>query len=118
MAGDATMNALKKTARIRALNDAFRTEGHGTGTIVCTKGVLSNGSDFLAETMAAVRAFNDFTKDNDPYGEHDFGALTIQGQSLFFKIDYFDNSLSVHSGNPADDGCTRRVMTIMLASEY
>jgi hypothetical protein len=49
------------------------------------------------------------------YGEHDFGALEIEGERLFFKIDYYDQSLSAHSPDPADETLTKRVLTIMLA---
>jgi hypothetical protein len=52
------------------------------------------------------------------YGEHDFGALEVEGERLFFKIDYFDQTLSAHSPNPADETATKRVLTIMLAEEY
>jgi hypothetical protein len=37
---------------------------------------------------------------------------------VFFKIDYFDKSLRVHSPNPADPAVTERVITIMRADEY
>jgi hypothetical protein len=55
---------------------------------------------------------------NDPWGEHDFGAVEIDGEKVFFKIDYYTPDLSAGSENPANEGCTHRVMTIMLASEY
>ena len=49
------------------------------------------------------------------------GAITgmrTDGQRVFFKIDYFDESLSYHSLDPADPSVTKRVITIMLAEEY
>jgi hypothetical protein len=55
---------------------------------------------------------------NDPYEEHDFGAFDADGQRVFFKIDYYDESLSYHSPDPADPAVTKRVITIMLAEEY
>jgi hypothetical protein len=69
-------------------------------------------------TPEAVARFNSFDEDNDPYGEHAFGALEIEGERLFFKIDYYDQSLSAHSPDPADESVTKRVLTIMLAEEY
>ena len=66
----------------------------------------------------AVARFDRFDEDNDPYGEHDFGALEIEGERLFFKIDYFDQSLSAHAPDPSDGTATKRVLTIMLAEEY
>jgi hypothetical protein len=40
------------------------------------------------------------------------------GHMIMFKIDYYDQSLSMHSPNPADPSVTQRVITIMLAEDY
>jgi hypothetical protein len=34
---------------------------------------------------------------------------------VFFKIDYYDEALAMHSPDPADPNVTQRVMTLMLA---
>jgi len=34
---------------------------------------------------AKVRAFDAFTNDNDPHGEHDFGAIDEGGVRCFWK---------------------------------
>lgn len=83
-----------------------------------TCGVSAQGATFVAEASRAVAAFDAFTADNDPYGEHDFGALMVQGRRLFFKIDAYDRALSFASPDPADPAVTARVLTIMLAEEY
>jgi hypothetical protein len=36
-----------------------------------------------------VASFNEFTSDNDPYGEHDFAAFDLDGERFNFKIDYY-----------------------------
>ena len=59
-----------------------------------------------------------FCEDNDPYGEHDFGAFEVEGEKLFWKIDYYDKALEHGSEDPADPTRTTRVLTVMLASEY
>lgn len=109
---------VKKTARIRELNDAFRTSLAG-GRVFTTDGVSTRGADFVAKALAAVRTFDCFEEDNDPYGEHDFGSLELDGQKLFWKIDYYDKG-DLHFGaeDPSDPGATERVLTIMLAEEY
>jgi len=66
----------------------------------------------------AVRAFDAFTGDNDPHGEHDFGAFDLCEERLFWKIDYYDQDLRFGSPDPTDPAVTRRVLTIMLASDY
>jgi hypothetical protein len=65
-----------------------------------------------------VELFDDFTKDNDPHGEHDFGAFQHEGERIFWKIDYYAPDMEHGSENPADPKQTVRVLTIMLASEY
>ena len=68
--------------------------------------------------MEAVRAFDDFSENNDPYGEHDFGNFTLDGADVFWKIDYYDNDLRDGSPNPAEPALTKRVLTVLLAEEY
>lgn len=104
-------------ALIAALNDLMRAEG-GHGAVLTTPGVLARGRQFLESACSAMAAFDEFDNDNDPHGEHDFGALDIDGVKLFWKIDYYDESLIRMSPNPADDAVTFRVLTLMLAAEY
>ncbi len=66
--------------------------------------------------MERVRAFDVFTEDNDSCGERDFGSLMWHGQKVFWKIDCYDEALE-YGLRPLDPEC-RRVMTVMLASEY
>lgn len=68
--------------------------------------------------MTAIRSFDGFSKDNDPWGEHDFGAIEIGEEKIFWKIDAYDLDLRWGSPNPANPAVTHRVLTVMLASEY
>ena len=106
------------TAEIRRLNDALRTGESDDGVIVLTQGVQAGGIAFLKAAMAAMRSFSDFNPDNDPHGEHDFGAFDVDGERMFFKVDYYDPTMTAHSADPTDPKVTRRVLTVMLASEY
>jgi hypothetical protein len=105
------------TERIRALNDQLRTTGKG-GELVVTRGIAALDMKTKIAVFAAVQGFDRFTSDNDPHGEHDFGLLEVAGERIMFKIDYYDRSLTGHSADPSDPKVTRRVLTIMLASEY
>ncbi len=102
---------------IRALNDAFRRSLEG-GTLVLTAGIIALGSVTQTQIIEAIRRFEAFTPDNDPWEEHDFGSVEIAGELIYFKIDYFDLTRAMQSEDPADPSKTERVMTIMLASEY
>jgi hypothetical protein len=104
--------------RVRALNDRFRTQGLGNGAVLLTQGIQEAGQAFVVATIEAVRTFSDFSEENDPWGEHDFGAVEIDGQKVFWKLDYYDPTITQGSENPANEALTHRVLTIMLASEY
>ena len=106
-----------RAAAIRQLNDAFRQSLTG-GVVLMTAGIIALGVEQQAKILAAVRSFDTFTEDNDPWGEHDFGSLTVSGEHIFFKLDYYDPTRARHSNDPADPAVTERVLTIMLASEY
>lgn len=68
--------------------------------------------------LILLMEFNDFTEDNDPHGEHDFGAIEVGQEKLFWKIDYYDKVKQYHSPDAGDPVVTERVLTLMLASEY
>lgn len=104
--------------RISDLNDAFRKAGPVSGQWMLTRGVADQGAVFVALATQAVRSYDRFRAEDDPSAEHDFGSFDLAGQKLFWKIDYYDSSLSYGSEDPANPGITRRVVTIMLASEY
>jgi hypothetical protein len=108
--------------RIRDLNDAFRKgEQPDLGRIVITSGVRDLVAAWPLGELGlyeAVRRFDDFNEDNDPHGEHDFGAFEHAGERCFWKLDYYDSSLEYGSEDPADPAKTTRVLTIMLAEEY
>jgi hypothetical protein len=106
------------------LNDAFRTSTDtigarlALGDLVITRGVAAQGCQFVSRAVEAVRTFADFTPDNDPHGEHDFGAFDLDGKRLNWKVDYFDRAMKWGSPDPADPSVTRRLVTILLAEEY
>jgi len=107
--------------RIQRLNDAVRQGEFANGnnaTVVITAGLQSKGEDTLATIFKAVSEFDQFSEDNDPHGEHDFGAIDVEGDKICWKIDYFDLEMRAHSPDKADEATTHRVLTIMLASEY
>src|SRR6202040_2588536 len=106
-----------KTEAIRALNDELR-QNLTTGTALLTAGVAALGAEAVARIVKAIAVYDDFCHANDPYEEHDFGSFEVDGQTIFFKIDYYDKALAFHSPDPADPSVTERVITIMLAEEY
>ena len=63
-------------------------------------------------------AFDDFNADNDPHGELDFGSFELEGEKVFWKIDYYDLAGEFGSEDPTDPKKTLRVLTVMLAEEY
>ena len=104
-------------SRVAALNDIFRRSLSG-GTLVLTAGVIALGRERQQIILDAVAAFDRFDADNDPHGEHDWGALTAARERVCWRIDCFDRSRSRASPDPADASVTARVLTVMLAGEY
>ena len=98
---------------------------------VATEGFRALSEADQSRVRELVETFDAFTPDNDPYGERDFGAIYLEGEgrwtttrlarsaeTVFWKIDAYDRDLRFGSEDPANPGVTRRVLTIMLASEY
>lgn len=114
----------EQITKIRELNDALRTSRDRTGaltlngSLVITRGLVDMGHEFVASAVQAMRDFKDFTGDNDPWFEHDCGVMEVDGTSVIWKVDYFAPDLQHGSEAPWDAGVTRRVLTLMLASEY
>ena len=108
---------MDKTARIRELNDAFRTTFVG-GKVLLTQGVDGLSDDDKRALLAKVRTFEDFHPDNDPHSEHDFVNVEHDGIGYFAKIDYYAPDLMHGSEDPSNAKKTRRVLTVLLAEEY
>jgi len=105
-----------RTEKIRRLNDALR-RGEGEGRVMITAGIQAMGQGFVTTAIEAVRAFDGFDGANDPHQEHDFGALEIEGEKVFWKIDAYDRAMAYGSPDPTDPAVTTRVLTIMMAHE-
>lgn len=108
---------MSSSDQIRGLNDQLRCSQIG-GQVMLTAGLAAVFEKDLAAVIERVRAFDDFTADNDPYGEHDFGSFEYQGQTINWKIDYYALDMEHGSEDPANAAITKRVLTILLAEEY
>jgi hypothetical protein len=97
-------------AKIAALNDKFRKNE----TFSVSQGVF-NLPDVLG-LIRAVRDYDNFNEDNDPYKEHDFGSLLWEYDKVFWKIDYYDQSFEGWC-DPLSPDC-ERVLTVYLAEEH
>jgi hypothetical protein len=86
--------------------------------VLVTPGVRELSLVSNAALIGQVRTFENFTQDNDPHHEHDFGSIEIAGTTFFWKIDCYDKACEFGSDDPADPDITTRVLTIMRADEY
>ena len=111
-----------QNALIAEQNDRFRRLfGHDTeirGVVLITSGVAARGDDFAAQVAAQVIAFDDFNEDNDPWGDHSFGIVEVEGEKVYWKIDLYDAAFEYGAEMPADPATTRRVLTMLLPTEY
>lgn len=103
---------------IAELNDRFRTGDMILGLFMKTVGVQALPVDKQNQLLELVQNFDQFTPDNDPYGEHDFGKVTLDGDEFFWKIDYYDPTMTRHSDDPTSPNVTRRVLLLMCTDEY
>jgi hypothetical protein len=111
-------NASSQVRKIAALNDLCRKAMGVAGRLFQTTGISSLSLKDQSAIREKVETFDAFTPDNDPHGEPDFGAFEHNGQRIFWKIDYYDSTLTKGSEDPSDPNQIVRVLTIMLASEY
>lgn len=112
---------VRPTARIRDLNDEMRLMLPATfngNQLLLTAGITDHFGNDLGSVIDQVKSFRDFTDDNDPWEEHDFGAFTVDGERLYWKIDYLSRDDETHAPDASNPELTRRVLTIMLAEEY
>lgn len=79
--------------------------------LVITRGIADLGPEAVRGILRQVKEFNDFSEDNDPWQEHDFGSFSYQSEEpekkIFWKIDDY-----------AGQEGYNLVLTVMLAEEY
>ncbi|WP_243786332.1 DUF3768 domain-containing protein [Paracoccus versutus] len=116
-------------AIIAAQNDCFRrTLGHGAqwnGQPLLGKAVTTPGFRALPEIIqialtSEVVNFKAFDADNDPYGDHSFGVVEMNGHRAFWKVDVYDTdyTFGVSLPDATDPHQVRRVLTLYLPSEH
>jgi len=111
------VRASSDAARTRDLNDRLRVDGVG-GRVMLSSGVAALPTADIRRILEAVKGFDQFDPDNDPYGEHDCASVDAASFVLIWKIDYYDAALEARSPDAANPLVTRRVLTVMLADEY
>lgn len=106
--------------KIAQLNDNLRQNllSPGKDRVFLTVGVSSLSVKNQMLLLNQVKNFNDFTPDNDVYGEHDFGKISLFDTDYFWKIDYYDTDCEYSSEDPSNPDITTRLLTIMRADEY
>ncbi|MCI5041579.1 DUF3768 domain-containing protein [Cognatishimia sp. D5M38] len=120
------IDPVTEAALIAAQNDAFRRSILGThpvadapkGQFVMTPGVAALGPDTQHALTRRVASFDAFNADSDPHGWHEMGVIDFDGTTVWFKIDLYDVDYRYGSSEPSDPAQTRRVLTLLLPSEY
>lgn len=118
-----TCARVPRAEAIAQLNDALRRGdrsaiGAKGGRYFITQGVEALPGYDPGVLAAALASYDGFDPDNDPHGERDFGDFTLFGADMFWKIDYYDQTITYGSDDPADPAKTTRVLTVMLTREY
>ena len=105
--------------KIRELNDTFRKHQDASipGKIVFTSGLLElikEEGKAVEDVASLLREFDDFTEENDPHKEHNFGTFEFCGLKVCWKFDYYDLDLMYGSDDPSDKTKTFRVLTVFF----
>ena len=120
------LSSAETAKRIADQNDAFRRSAFGIpvegsvplGPVVMTAGVAARDDAFRAALIHAVAAYEDFNPDCDPHGWHEMGVVDIEGETVWFKIDLYDEAYEYGASDPTDPRFTRRVLTLLFPSVY
>jgi len=117
---------IEYTRKVADLNDQLRKDMF-TGNmlkkhnlknkIVLTPGIAGLNLIDKEKVFASVKYYGNFTKNNNPWGEKDFGSFNFKKETFNWKIDYYDNDMKYHSPDKTDPNKTVRVLTIMKAEE-
>ena len=119
-------DTLAATAEIARQNDLFRRSILTTGRCpslagqACVTASLAHRAN-LPQIMEAIATAGDeaFTPDIDPEGGHDFGRVEIDGERIWFKIDYYgDANCAWGSDDPSNPAQTFRLLTVLLPSDW
>ena len=102
---------------IAIINDNFRKSFIG-GEVLLSAGISAMNLEDKANIVALVQNFDNFTPDNNPYSENDFGTFDYKGNKILWKIDYYDLNHKYMSEDPANPDITNRVLSILLAEEW
>ena len=105
-------------------NDAFRKAilthpevNDPRGRVSVTQGVHALPADVKMSILAKVRDDCTFDPEDDPYGEHDFGVIQMQGvPRIYWKIDYYEDARMEYGAT--DKARAYRSLLIMCADEY
>lgn len=91
-----------------------------TGEILMTPGITALPEVLQIALMREVVNFRDFNAENDPWGDHGFGVVEVNGTRAFWKIDVLDASGThgITVPDAADPSKVSRVLTIYLPSEH
>ena len=110
------------TSRIRQLNDEFRStlldSKLGSQGVYFTAPIAGLPLHEQSEIIRRVVEYDEFTAENDPHGEHDFGSFEFAGERILWKIDCYDLDLHYGSPDPSDPAVTKRILTIMFGDDY
>ena len=106
---------------IQLKNDAFRKAvfmgPQPDGRVFTTLAVDNLAKKKRALLFQEIINFDNFTEDKDPYGEHVFGCIELDGlPKIYWIINYYeDEMLEERAEDPLN---AYRVLVIMFAEEY
>jgi len=112
------MDPSLRAAKIRILNDQLRQRRVGGEIVFVGDLALENTPELKDAILDALAAYDAFDEGDDPYQEHDFGSIEVNGEKMFWKIDYFGVDRLHLTEDATDPAKTVRLLQVMYARDY
>ena len=116
--------AVRVDGVMRGLAHIIASDAHGSVDTPNDEDALElihhDAAHVMAEAVKATGEFATFEPENDPEGWHDFGAVEIRRETVFWKLDLYeaDSDFRYGAETPDNPATTMRVLTIMLARDW
>lgn len=110
----------ENTRKIRELNTQFWRDPQKHGKLFFTSSAAAKGMLFQIKVLRALKAYDAWVPDHDPYGERDMCVLEVDGQKVWAKLVLYEKGTGYEYGaeDPGNAETTDRVATIMLPEDY
>lgn len=102
-------------------NDLFRRSWPRAlipGRFLLMPGVAARPGPFQITCLSAVRSYDHFSAGTYPHDTHQMSAIEVDGETIWFCIDLYDELYKGPPESPTNPNTTRRLLTVYSANEW